>query len=51
MMTVVVPLAAFFRFNAELCFNSAIALNSFHDRLCSGLIVLISANCTLTLSK
>ena len=39
MMTVVVPLSAFFRFNAELCFSSAIALNSFRDRLYSGLIV------------
>ena len=45
------PLSAFFRFNAELCFSSAIALNSFRDRLYSGLIALISANCTLTFSK
>ena len=44
MMTVVVPLSAFFRFNAELCFSSAMTLNSLRDRLYLGFVVLISAN-------
>ena len=51
MMTVVVPLSAFFRFNAELCFSSAMALNSLRDRLCLGFVVLIPANSVLKIRK
>ena len=38
-MSVVVPLSAFFRFNAELCFSSAKALNSLRGRLSLGFVV------------
>lgn len=51
MMTVVVSLSAFFKFNAQLSFSSAIAQNSFRDRLYLSFIVLILANFTLTHSR
>ena len=51
MMTVVVPLSAFFRTMLAFFFSSVRALNLLCDRLFLGLIGLISANWIFALSK
>ena len=48
MMTVVVPLSAFFMIISEFDFNSLSAVRSLKAKLFRGLISSISASCSLT---